>query len=193
MKTHSNFSAGIPNTRRLLSSLILVLLMISQSSCFKQFYQVNSTHKTDAITLNQLQARQKLFIIHTPGNAFALRDVKVEGETLQGYKFAMDTKYDRYLNPGAEKANPMARKDKKVTLNEVHLYTDSSFDHNDQVVLAISQIKRVDIYGKDKKANTESTVISAVGITVGVAAIIGLGAAAANSMSSGIPISIPLH
>ena len=193
MKPDSTFLAGVVNTRRLIQIATLFLLLISQSSCFKQYYQVNSTHKTDAPMLNQLQAQHKLFIVHTPGTAFALRDVKVESEMIQGYKYTMDTKYDPYLNPAGEKANPMARKDKGIALREVHLYTDSSFDGNEKVVLAISHIKRIDVYGMDKKATDESTVTSIIGITVGVAALIGLGAAAANSLNSGMTISIPLH
>ena len=37
---------------------ILTLLCGSMSSCFKQFYQTNTVHVTDAGTLEQLTAQQ---------------------------------------------------------------------------------------------------------------------------------------
>lgn len=193
MKPNFKFPNSNFCTQSLLNYFILLLLMISQSSCFKQFYQTNTAQKTDAPVLDRLQSEHKIFIVHTPAGVFGLRDVKVSNEALEGNKFFMDPKYDRYLNPLGETANPMARRDKGMALNEVHLYTDSTFGGSDQVVLAISQIKRIDVYGMDKKATSGSTVISIVGITVGVAAIIGAGAAAANSMSSGMSLNIPMN
>jgi hypothetical protein len=63
----------------------------------------------------------------------------------------------------------MARHDKGMALNEVHLYTKSSFEGIDQVNLDISQIDKMDIYGRDEEAIKKSRVESKVGITLGVA------------------------
>ena len=86
------------------------------------------------------------------------------------------------LNPQGERKNPMSRAEKKVCTTEVHLYTDSSFDNNN-VRLTYNQINRMDVYGLDKKAIRGSRITGIIVITLGVAAIIGISAAALNSMT----------
>jgi hypothetical protein len=167
--------------RRLPNYVVLVIIMISQSSCFKQYYQTNSTKKIDAPTLQQLRDGGKFFIIHTPVSAFGLTNVKVNSKTISGNKQHLGKEFDSYLNPVSDIANPMARRDKRMTLNEVHLYTQSNIEGNDQVDLAISQIDKMDIYSRDEAAIKRSRVESIVGITLGVGAIIGLGAIVATS------------
>jgi hypothetical protein len=74
--------------------------------------------------------------------------------------------------------------EKKVCTTEVHLYTERTFDGTDYVNLSYNQINRMDVYGLDKKTIRGSRITGIVVITLGVAALIGLGAAAANSPST---------
>ena len=76
----------------------------------------------------------------------------------------------------------MSKAEKKACVTEVHLYTDSSFEESN-VRLNYSQINRMDVYGLDKKAIRGSRITGIVVITLGTAAIIGILAAAANSMT----------
>ena len=108
---------------------------------------------------------------------------------MSGTKADLNPQFIMYANPKGEFGNDMARRDKGQALNEVHIYTNSSFDGNPQVNLEISQINRMDVYGKDKKSTRESTIVSVVGITVGVAAIVGAAVMVGNEMSS---MKIPL-
>jgi hypothetical protein len=163
--------------------ILLALLSGSLSSCFKHYYQTNSVKTTDASALKQLQAQGKLFIVHTPTYAFALKNITIDSIIMSGTIEDLNPKSDAYLNPGTDFGNKLARKDEAAALNEVHFYTNSSFDGSNLVNLEIKQINRMDVYGRDKKANRESSILSVVGITVGTAAIVGVAAAAANSAS----------
>ncbi len=166
------------------SFLVLAFLLFSLSSCFKQYYQTNTVRQTDSAALGNLQAENKHFIVHTPAGPFALKDVKVGSENLSGEKDFLNPNHDRLLNPRGETKNAMSRTERKVCTTEVHLYTDRSFNGSDNVTLSYNQINRMDVYGLDKKAIRASTIRGIVGVTLGVAAVIGVGMAAASTISS---------
>ena len=181
MKPNFDYLTGIFSQRRFKFYFVLALFACSLSSCFKRYYQTNTTQTVDARTLEQLQAQKKLFIIHTPVSAFALKNVKVDSSTLSGIKDSLGAQYDPYLNPLSDKADPMARKDREMALYEVHIYTKTVFESNDPVNLNISQIDRMDVYGKDIDANRKSNMESIIGITV---ASVALGLFAAYAVNS---------
>jgi hypothetical protein len=190
MKKRVRSLRNFSSLRRISVFAILFLLCGGLSSCFQKFYQTNTVHVTDAATLDKLQSEHKLFIVHTPTIAFALKNVKVDSTTLSGTREMINPKFITYSNPTGETGNKMARRDKGQALNEVHFYTNSSFDSSSQVNLQISQIDRMDVYGQDKKSNRESTILSVVGITVGTAAIVGAVILVGNEMST---IKIPVN
>jgi len=183
MKQIKSLNPVLP-ARHLLKYGVLILLVISQSSCFKQYYQTNTTYRVGADTLQQLQSENKHFIVHTPVGPFALKGITLSSENLSGEKDFLNAKNDRLLNPQGETKNPMSRAEKKVCTTEVHLYTERTFDGTDLINLSYNQINRMDVYGLDKKAIRGSRITGIVVITLGVAALIGLGAAAANSSST---------
>jgi hypothetical protein len=78
-----------------------------------------------------------------------------------------------------------------VALEEVHLYTNNLFEGNERVNLSTNQIFRTDVYGFDRDATRRSRVASIIGITISVAAIIGIGAIAASSVSTMV-FTIPM-
>jgi hypothetical protein len=170
--------------QRLVNYSILIFLLISQSSCFKQYYQTNTSHKVDSARLEQLQVAKKNFIIQTPDTSFALHNVKVAGDSLSGEITALNPKHFRLLNPQQENKNEMSRADKILCVSEVHLYTDSSFMKNGQATIAINRISRMDVYGLDKKAIRGSRITGIVVITASVALGVVIIAAMANSMSN---------
>jgi len=167
-------------SKRLLNYSMVAILLISQSSCFKKYYQTNTTYKVEAAALEQLDSSKKLFILHTPDGTFSLKNVKVSGDTLSGYKGLLDPKNNIFLNPAKDTGNRISNKYLKACISEVHLYTDSSFNGMDHVMLAIRQIHRMDVYGKDMQAINNSKIGSFFAIGIGVAVIIGIVADFAN-------------
>jgi hypothetical protein len=169
--------------QRLMNYAILILLVTSQSSCFKKYYQTNTTHKVDSAALGQLQLEQKNFVIQTPDTSFALNNVRVSGDSLTGEMALLNPKNHRLLNPQQETQNEMSRADKVLCVSEVHLYTDSSFIRSGQAAIAINRITRMDVYSLDKKAIRASRVTGVVVITASVALGVVVIAAMASSMS----------
>jgi hypothetical protein len=178
--------------RLVMNYAILIIVVISQSSCFRQYYQTNTTHQVYADTLRQLQAENKHFIVHTPAGPFALKGIILSSENLSAEKDFLNAKNDRLLNPPGETKNPMSRAEKIVCTTEVHLYTERNFEGTDHVNLSYNQINRMDVYGLDKKAIRGSRITGIVVITLGVAALVGLVAIAANS-SSGMEMTFNFH
>jgi hypothetical protein len=170
--------------QRFMNYSILILLVISQSSCFKKYYQTNTTHKVDSAILGQLQVEQKNFIIQTPDTSFALKNVRVSGDNLSGEMALLNPKNYRLLNPQRETKNEMSRADKVLCVSEVHLYADSSFIRSGQAAIAINRITRMDVYSLDKKAILASRITGIVVITASVALGVVVIAAMASSMSN---------
>jgi hypothetical protein len=180
-KTYRFFKPAI-STRRILNYVLGILLVFTQSSCFKHFYQTNTMHTVDAASLEKLDSAGKSFIVHTPTVAFALKNVKVNSEMISGERDFSIIKHNDLLNPQAEKGNKMSNAEKNTCLSEVHLYTNDSLEGKSQIALPIGQINRMDVYGRDRSADRDSRVVSIIGIGVGVMAIVGIGIIAANSV-----------
>jgi hypothetical protein len=171
------------SSRRLVTQSILFLLLVSQSSCFKQYYQTNTTHKADSAALGQLQVEKKNFIVQTPDTSFALNNVQVSGDSLSGDIGKLNPKNYRLLNPQSATKNEMSRADKILCVSEVHIYTDGALIKNGQAAVAINRISRMDVYGLDKKAIRGSRITGIIVITASVAVGVLIIAAVANSMS----------
>jgi hypothetical protein len=171
---------------------ILALIATSLSSCFQQYYKTNTTAKIVAANFDQLHTQNKVIIVHTPTDAFILKNAKLDNENLTGDKEPLNPKYDKYMNPDVNGANRYPKKEKEIALSEVHVYTNDSLLGKEPVNLSMSQIYRLDVYDKDMAAIRGSRVISIVGIVVPVAGAVILGAAAANSIATGIG-SMPLN
>jgi hypothetical protein len=172
MKKFLYFSKKTNRLNRLPHLAFLCILLVSQSSCFKMYYQTNTKQKTNASTLVQLDSARKMFIVHTPAAPFSLKNVSVNSESISGDKSMLTPGYDLYLNPGEETKNSFARKDREMVLNQVHLYVDSSFADNNHIVLPIPQIRRMDVYGLDKAAIKKDRTLSIIGISVGGVALV---------------------
>jgi len=163
--------------------VLMFMLVFSLSSCFQKYYNTNTAAKTDPATLEKFRSENKLFIVHTPDGAFALKNITVNAEMISGDKAPLNSSYDKYLNPESEGANHLQMSKSDVVLNQVHLYTNSEFSGSGKVDLKITDIFRTDAYGFDKVATKKSSVGSVVGIVVTTGAVIGVAALAANSMS----------
>ncbi len=171
---------------------ILTLIAGSLSSCFQQYYKTNTTAKIFVSNFDQQHIQNKVVIVHTPADAFMLKNAKLDNENLTGEKVPLDPKYDRYMNPDMNGANRYSRKEKEIALSEVHVYTNDSLADKEPVILSMTQIYRLDVYDKDVAATRGSRVIGIVGIVVPVAGAVILGVAAAHSIANDIG-SMPLN
>ncbi len=84
MKKFTDFLKDFFLLQRFQIYALMFLLVFSLSSCFQKFYNTNTVSKTDPATLEKLQAENKLFIVHTPDGPFALKNVKVSSEIING-------------------------------------------------------------------------------------------------------------
>src|SRR5664279_763381 len=124
MQHTKNFHLTFFTERRLLSFAALVLMVISFSSCFQQYYKTNTVPKIDSVQMDKLQRENKVFIVHTPGAVFLLKNAKINEGVLYGQQEILNPKYEKYLNPEASVSNRYPRKEKAIALSEVHLYTN---------------------------------------------------------------------
>ena len=100
-----------PNdSKSLLNYVILVLLFLSQSSCFQHFYQTNTIEKTDTTVIKKFDTENKYIIVHTPTEVFSLKNIKVDSERISGERDSINKTHARYLNPASRTANRYPKK-----------------------------------------------------------------------------------
>jgi hypothetical protein len=154
---------------------IFMILLIITIGYFEEYYQTNTTHQITAAILEKLDVSKKIFIVHTPAGPFSLKNVKLVSENLAGDKTVLNPKYEFYLYPAGETGIEFPRKQKIICLNQVHLYTDTSFEGNNPVRLAINRINRMDVYGLDQTSSKKDKIVGAIAIgLIGITGIISL-------------------
>ncbi len=161
---------------------LMLLMMFSLTSCFQKFYKTNTVSTTDSATLHKLVDENKTFIVHSPYDVFTVKNATVSADVFGGDKEDLLPENEKHLNASTNDPNHLKMKESGVVLNEVHLYTRSSFPASGKVNLDINQIYRIDVYGFDKKATGDSRTLSIVGIGLGAGAIVGGVALIASSM-----------
>jgi hypothetical protein len=158
--------------RPIFSVIIMSMLMISLSSCFRPMFKTNTTSEVQATTLAQLIAAKKFFILHSPDGPFALDSLFIEKDTLRGRTAIVWGIHREYLNPDLDRSNFYHIHDGTELLNEVHIYASSNPDSNYHLNLPINQIVRIDIYEKDKAATTGARIGSSVAIAAGMTVLV---------------------
>jgi hypothetical protein len=185
MKQIYSFFKSAISKRIMLNYVWGIFLVLTQCSCFKHFYQTNTTHTVDAASLEKLDSAGKSFIVHTPTFAFTLKNVKVNSEMISGEMDFSNMKYKDLLYPKGENGNKMSNAEKTICLSEVHLYTDISFNGKSQIDLPINKIGWMDVYGRDLAADTidrDAKVTSSIRMGVIACAVVGMGVIIANSI-----------
>lgn len=172
--------------------IILILIGVSLSSCFQQYYKTNTTAKIEPVTFEWLQTQKKVIFVHTPAETFMLKNATFEKDNLSGEKQGVDPKYEKYMNPDANAANRYPKKRKDIVLSEVHFYTNNSFDGNGQINLPVHEMYRMDVYTKDTAATRGSKVLSIVGISATAAGIVALGVISVSEFNSSFK-NMPLN
>jgi hypothetical protein len=190
MKQVKNFCQFIFFGTRFPSFTFLVLMMVSFSSCFQQYYKTNTASKIDSLQIQTFQTENKVLIVHAPDEVFMLKNANIMDGALHGERETLNPKYEKYLNPDAGGSNRYPKKERAIALSEVHLYTNDSISRSGELNLSISQIYRVDEYSRDKAATHGSTALSIVGIVAPVVGIIVIGAAASSEMEHSFTLDL---
>jgi hypothetical protein len=182
----------INDSKRLFNYAVLMMLIITQTSCFQHFYQTNSINKADTSVLKRLNEEKKYFIIHTPTEVFALKNIKVDSERISGERDYFGKKHEPYLEPEASTANQFPKKYAETVFSEVHLYIKDTVEQKENINIAINNVYQVDAYGPDKKADKRSKTVSIIGLAAVPVVAFGILAIAASSINlTGTQISIP--
>jgi len=156
--------------KHLLTYLLMPLILFCQGGCFRQYYQTNTSRTVNIDTLAKLNAENKFFIVHTPDSIFGLKEVIVGKDALTGGQDTLNRNFKKYLYPKSETGNPVRLSQVTVVTEEVHLYTRGAIIENGRVNIPVNRIERMDVYGKDLKANRKSRIIGITVVTIAAAA-----------------------
>jgi len=163
--------------------ILLIIASFGIHSCFLHFYQTNSVDSADARSIRSLIDGNKYFILHANHRAFAFSHVEVRGDNLEGDIEPLPIEHLKYIQPEQQDRNRFPLKDKAFVLYEVHLYTQDSIVFNSHGSIPLKHINRLDAYSLDRRATSQSRVLSIIGVTLGTALIVGTIAAAAVTAS----------
>jgi hypothetical protein len=138
--------------KAILSNLFLPLFMLFQQGCFQQYYQTNTVHSINAGRLAMMKREGKYFIIHEPEGISGLTAVSIDRDSLYAERVPLSSNLNKDLYPEFEKGNPVHHDQLSMVGKEVHIYTEGFSNKNGRCVMALGQIRRVDVYSIDQAA-----------------------------------------
>jgi hypothetical protein len=164
--------------KAILLNLFLPLFMLFQQGCFQQYYQTNTSHSIDAGRLAMMKNDGKYFIIHEPEGIFGLTAVSVNRDSLYGERIPLSGGLNQDLYPEFEKGNPVPNDRLSTVGKEVHIYTEGFSNKDGRLVVALAQIRRMDVYSIDQAATrrnlAETLAIATIVLTASVAFMIAM-------------------
>lgn len=147
----------------------LLLLMATMSGCFINLYKTNRVNSADSAMIENLQNRQKVFIIHYKEGVSGIENMSVNNNMIAGTIVTPDNAHLQHLKPSKAKPNRLKKGFQEEALMEVHLYTDEKKPDNGNLSLPLSAFNRVDVYEYNKSATTAARVLTITGIVAAVA------------------------
>jgi hypothetical protein len=183
-KAEQKFSWLYLGARRTIFMFILFWIVTGSGGCFEHYYQTNTVHKVDADTVKKLIRANKYFILHASDEIFALRNVKVSSEFLDGNLDSLSANHESYLDPQKPEKNSYSKQNAGDVFREVHIYLEKRDSSQASIHVPLADISRMDIYGPDVKHTKRATVASIVGVTLVTAGVIGLIVAAGQANHS---------
>ncbi len=170
--------------KKLLAFLILLMAGAGFSGCFDHYYQTNTVHKVDANTLESLIKAHKYFVLHTDAGAYALTNIKVSNEFLDGKLDSLARDHEDYLDPKRPERNKITDKDNTNLFYEVHIYPAAADINISTLHIPLKDISRMDVYSFDSKHTKRARVASIAGLTLATAGVVGLIVAAGQANHS---------
>lgn len=162
-------------TLNLVFSLLVAAGFIFFQACnYYKPIQTSTSASSENKTMQIDSLRNKVFILHSSQGIYLLRDMRtnVEQQVLTATLDVVPIEHQNYVNDS--KGKYRYQKDNQAVLYEVHLYAklEPSAAVGSNVVIPVSEITRMELIERDNKRSSSSTVMAALGITVGSLALI---------------------
>jgi hypothetical protein len=152
--------------------VVLISISILSTSCFKNFYLTNSHKELTSVEAERLNTDSKKFVIvHFSDKTFELAKYTITKQAIEGEINKIEIPAHLvHLNPEENSSNRYKKKYKSAVLNEVHIYTllKSDTQNSSHIKILSKDIKRIDIYSKDKNRTTVNHILSSFGVDAGI-------------------------
>jgi Tfp pilus assembly protein PilE len=147
--------------------LSILLACTIGSGCFQHYYKTNTRLQVDTTFLKNLKAENKYFIVHADTVIMGMQDAKLVNQQLEATLVKLPKERVDYSHPKINEVNAVKAKHQANTFNEVHIYTGEYVSSGQtQVVLPVSTINKIDVYGPDEKTTRVSAILSIVALGV---------------------------
>jgi hypothetical protein len=152
-----------------------LVLAFSLSSCFKNYFQVQ-TLPTSTATAKALNDSGQTVYIHFKDQVRQLKQFSIADSLISG-KLSVPVKMrKKYMEPTDPKMNKYKIRDRNFLFNQVHVYVRDSISASVDYTLNTSEADHIEIYQPNKGASRGSHILGAslilltiVGIAVGTA------------------------
>lgn len=168
------------NLPLLTAALFIVLVAATLQSCYRNFYKVSDKPAAtpDYARSNEDQSG-KYFILRSGNRAFHMQNLAInhDNNSLTCTLAMVDVSHTNYLLTDKKKGIPyLHSKGESVVMDEVHMYipADDSLQYDQNYVLDIKKIIKIETLEKDRKRTTMSTVLSTGGVLLTLAVVAGL-------------------
>jgi hypothetical protein len=151
----------------------LLIITISFSSCFNNYFKVNTETEMKEDQLKQLSASDKKIIVHFRNAMKLLTNPVFAQDQISG---GLETYYamaPRYVNPDTDKKKNFKYKHKyrKQLFSEIHVYVNEDFTGQKEVAISGSNFAKTNMYAPNTGLSIFSHALGAV-IIVGLFTIV---------------------
>ncbi|WP_423129219.1 hypothetical protein [Gaoshiqia sp. Z1-71] len=165
-----------PNEKNFFRAILILLFLGFLSGCF--YYKVTEHDRLTPQNLDELNAKNKYFILHQGDFAWQLNDLKIENDILTGFASPLTDDKIRQLSLVDSNVSKRYYKNKKknnsAIVNDVHLYVDDMSVSSDVARIPLENITKMEIFDKNRGATTASWVAGTIGITAALAVMIAI-------------------
>jgi hypothetical protein len=155
--------------------LLAVFFLSSLQGCMC-YYKAQTANTVTAQEVRKYDSANKYFILHRDTIFWRLSMIEINNEILAGKLSGVPAVRWKYDITGSTKAaHRYKQNDGPIVLNMVHIYLKSSsvpvIDSGGHIKVALTDIKRIEVYQKAKGRTTLSWVLPPV-LVVGITALI---------------------
>ncbi|MCW3115516.1 MAG: hypothetical protein JWR18_3912 [Segetibacter sp.] len=168
---------------RIFQSICQVLLAFifscACSGCFQHYFKVVPVKATAQypVALERGKQEDRFFILHSGSKTYAISTIEVnrEKQQLELKLDKLDTPHTVYTTRPRHRVYK-SKKGQSPVLTEIHLYLKDtpSYALNEPLILPIEKVNKLELLEKDKAGTTANMVLSTVGVTLSVFALVGV-------------------
>lgn len=147
-----------------------LVLAFSLSSCFKNYFQVQ-TLPVSTVTSKALTDSGQTVYIHFKDQVRQLKQFSIVDSQISG-KLSVPVKMrKKYMEPTDAKMNKYKIRDRNFLFNQVHVYVKDSIPANVDYTFNTSKVDLIEIYQPNKGASKGSHILGAALILLTIAGI----------------------